>query len=105
MIDLAPHHKQLVLDLLKKYLPQASVYVFGSRSKGNAIPSSDLDLAVVSDDPIELVKIAELKIDLSDSDLPFFVDVVDMHQVDENFHNIIQQDWTLLKTKSVDVPT
>ena len=53
MLDLAPHHKALLLAILNTHLPGARVWAFGSRVTGRARPFSDLDLAVEGAAPID----------------------------------------------------
>lgn len=54
MIDLAAPHLEIVKHILTEHVPQYTVWVFGSRVGGVVKPHSDLDLAVVSDRPLNL---------------------------------------------------
>ena len=68
------------------------VFIFGSRIKGNQQKFSDLDLCLKAKNPIELIDIAILKEALSDSDLPFTVDVIDYKSLSEGFKKIIDNE-------------
>ena len=68
------------------------VLVFGSRIKGTHRKFSDLDLCLKANGSINLDDIAMLKEALSDSDLPFTVDVVDYNDLAEGFKKIIDND-------------
>ena len=57
-------------------VPGARVAVFGSRATGRARPFSDVDLLVLSPDPLPDVQRLTLIDALEASDLPFRVDVV-----------------------------
>jgi type I restriction enzyme S subunit len=72
------------------------VWIFGSRARGVAKPWSDLDLAVITDEPLPLAVSAALAEDFSDSDLPWRVDVVDWATTSDAFRRIIERDKVLL---------
>ena len=75
---------RLVLEILRANLPQSSeVWVFGSRATGRARRHSDLDLAIDAGRPLTLDEYAGLSEAFSDSDLPYHVDFVDWHNIDE----------------------
>jgi type I restriction enzyme, S subunit len=89
-IDLSPDHRQLVLDLLRANLPpRTNAWVFGSRATGRASRYSDLDLAIDAGRRLTLDETAKLAETFSDSDLPYRVDVVDWHAIDERFRELI----------------
>lgn len=96
-IDIRPDHWQIVRDILQKHVPQYAVWAFGSRAKWTAKPYSDLDLAVITDKPLSLAVSAALAEDLSESDLPWKVDVVDWATTSESFRKIIERDKVVLQ--------
>jgi uncharacterized protein len=59
--------------------------VFGSRARGGARQYSDLDLALEWDRPLGLDLIGHIAEALSESDLPYKVDIVDLATVDPAF--------------------
>jgi predicted nucleotidyltransferase len=63
--------------------------VLGSRATGGARLYSDLDLAIDAGRPLTLDEIARLSEAFRDSDLPYKVDVVDWHSIDERFRQTI----------------
>jgi predicted nucleotidyltransferase len=81
----------IVLTILARHLGGREVWAFGSRVKGCAKPFSDLDLAIVGDQPVALVTLADLADDFSESDLPFKVDLVDWATASEPFRRVIRQ--------------
>jgi hypothetical protein len=71
-------------------LPQSTkAWVFGSRADGRARRYSDLDLAIYAGRRLTLDEVARLTEAFSDSDLPYRVDVVDWHDIDDRWRQII----------------
>ena len=97
-IDIRPDHCQIVRDILRKHVPQYEVWAFGSRAKGTAKQYSDLDLAVITDEPLSLEVSASLADDLSESALPWKVDVVDWAGTSESFRKIIDRSKVIVQT-------
>lgn len=91
MIDIEPSDLETVKAILSRYIPEYEVWIFGSRVNGTAKKFSDLDLAVITDSPLNLDTLIDLKAAFSDSDLPFKVDIVDWATTSENFKNIINK--------------
>ena len=91
-IDLNPHDWLEVRRILRAYVPEYEVWAFGSRAKWEAKPYSDLDLAILTDRPLSLHKVAELRSALDESTLPIKVDVVDWAATSESFRTIIEAD-------------
>jgi len=89
-IDLPADHARLVLNILRATLPQGTqAWVFGSRATGRARRYSDLDLAIDAGRCLTLDEIARLTEAFSDSDLPYRVDLVDWHDIDDRCRQII----------------
>jgi type I restriction enzyme S subunit len=97
LIDIRPDHWAIVQDILQKYVPQYTVWAFGSRAKWSAKEYSDLDLAVITDRPLSLDVSASLSDDFSESDLPYKVDVVDWATTSESFRKIIERDKVVVQ--------
>ena len=89
-IDLPADRRRLVLNILQANLPRsAKAWVFGSRAIGRARPYSDLDLAIDAGRRLTLDEIARLSEAFSDSDLPYKVDLVDWHDIDDRWRQRI----------------
>jgi predicted nucleotidyltransferase len=89
MINISSKHLVTLKRILNRHCPDDEVLAFGSRVSGKCKPYSDLDLVLKSTGKLPLGVIAELKDALSESDLPFRVDVLDWMTLNENFKNII----------------
>jgi len=81
----------LLQSILKRYTPDIKVWAFDSRVTGTYKPYSDLDLALVGDEPISIETRAALSEALSNSALPYKVDIVDWASTSEGFKQIIEK--------------
>ncbi|MDO9023568.1 nucleotidyltransferase domain-containing protein [Zwartia sp.] len=77
--------------ILKRFVPDYKVWAFGSRVIGTHKPYSDLDIALVGDEPISIETRAALTEALSESALPYKVDIVDWASTSEAFQHIIDK--------------
>ena len=96
-IDLPAEHRALVLAIIRRRLPDARIWVYGSRAKGRARRYSDLDLML--DDhgrPISASVMGNLDEDFDESDLPIIVELHDLAQTDERFLARVRKDFLLL---------
>jgi type I restriction enzyme S subunit len=91
-IDVSPAQWAIIKAILEHHVPGVAVIAFGSRARWQAEPFSDLDLALCDSGPISLSTLASLEHDLTESDLPFRVDIVDWHRLDEGFRRVIDGD-------------
>ena len=96
-IDIHPDHWEIVRRILQTHVPQAVVWVFGSRATGNAKAFSDLDIAIITTQPLPLDVSASLSDDFSESDLPYKVDVVDWATTNASFRNIIARNKVIVQ--------
>jgi type I restriction enzyme S subunit len=97
LIDIRPDYLQIVQDILQKHVPDREVWAFGSRVKWTAKQYSDLDLCVISDNPLAWNVLGSLKDDFSESDLPWKVDVVDWATTSASFRKIIEGNKVVLQ--------
>ena len=63
--------------IIDSVVPDAEVWVFGSRATGHARPFSDLDLLLTQPAALTWLQRADLRDAFEASDLPFRVDVVE----------------------------
>ena len=94
---MSPDHMRMVCGILQKHLlPDVRAWVFGSRAKWTATDASDLDLALEGDGKIGYETMDALECAFEESDLPYKVDVVDLHRVNHSFRHIIEAQMTTL---------
>ena len=89
-IDLSPEHLQEVRAILTRHIPGREVWVFGSRAKGTAKPTSDLDLCVLGHEPLTMRVYGPMRIAFEDSVLPMKVDIVEWATIAPEFRRIIE---------------
>jgi predicted nucleotidyltransferase len=89
-IDLSEGELTMVRAILRTCLPlETRVWVFGSRATGTALRYSDLDLALEGEEPLGLDVLSDVARALSESDLAYKVDVIDLRSVDPAFRAMI----------------
>ncbi|MYJ10544.1 MAG: DNA polymerase beta domain-containing protein region, partial [Gemmatimonadetes bacterium] len=92
-----PDHWAIVRDALRRHVPDREVLAFGSRATWTAKDYSDLDLAIMGEEPLSLRASSALDEALVDSDLPFRVDIVDWARIDDSFREIIRRNGVVLQ--------
>jgi predicted nucleotidyltransferase len=92
-IDIRPIDRNIVETILTEHLPPgSSIWVFGSRARPPARRGSDLDLLVDACRPLTRNESFALDDAFEESDLPYSVDVVDIHAVKGIFLENILKD-------------
>ena len=80
----------MVEDILHERLPEGvKVWVFGSRAEWTTKESSDLDIALEGDGPLDSRMVMALDLAFEESLLPFRVDLVDLARVEDRFREIV----------------
>jgi uncharacterized protein len=78
----------IIKTIITQYLSDdVSVFLFGSRAKGNARTNSDYDICVQANDKIPLTTLAMIKSALYE--IPRKVDLIDYHRTDNTFLSYI----------------
>ena len=94
-VDIRPDHLEIVQDILREHLPMdVKVWVFGSRANWTTKDSSDLDLAVEGAARLDNKAMSALEMAFKESDLPYFVDAVDLNTVGDAFKQIVEEQRT-----------
>jgi uncharacterized protein len=90
-VNLQPAELQTVRNILQRHVPEFEVWAFGSRVHGRHLkPHSDLDLAIITSDPLPLTRFLDLKAAFSESDLPYRVDVIDWASTQPGFRTLVE---------------
>ena len=98
-LHLPARYLAIVQDILRRYLPQAEVWAYGSRVNGDHYDASDLDLVVRQPDNLTRPQpdLDEVAAAFSDSDLPILVQIVDWARIPDAFREEIQADYVVLQ--------
>jgi predicted nucleotidyltransferase len=74
------------------------IWAFGSRVTGTAHDGSDLDLVIRTSDgsKLPLTTLGRLREDLSESNIPILVDLLDWARLPESFHRNIESSYEIL---------
>jgi uncharacterized protein len=81
------YKKELIL-VIQRYLPESTIYLFGSRAKNTEKMGSDVDLAVDSKKTIHHESIIQILIDIEDTIIPFKIDLINL----QTASNVIKQE-------------
>ena len=95
-IDIRPADLETVRRILREHVPALEVRAFGSRVAWNARETSDLDLALMTDKPLTVARMAGLRAAFTDADLPFRVDLVDWASTSESFRKAVEAEHVVL---------
>lgn len=99
LLSMQPEHLEIVRDIVQHYVPGRRVLAFGSRA-GNGKKTkkySDLDLAVIGNEPLSLSVEASLAEAFDESDLVFKVDVVDWAKTSQDFREVITRSGVVVQ--------
>jgi predicted nucleotidyltransferase len=94
-----PQDKHALLALLDHYLPEVSVWAYGSRTEGKAHDASDLDLALRAPNlsPISITRLGDFQEALTNSNIPILVEARDWATLPAYFHAEILRHYIVLK--------
>jgi uncharacterized protein len=97
MENLSREDQNKIIALIKALIPHAKIYLFGSRARKTNTARSDVDIAIDAGKLLRRTAIDEAHSVLQASNLMYRVDVLDLHQVDEEMRKEIMKDallWT-----------
>lgn len=90
--------KALIIRLLEAMFPGVKIYLFGSRARGDNSPVSDYDLALDAGKPLDFLMLAKARSVLEEGlNIPWKIDVVDLHSVPKYLHDIILKEGVVWK--------
>ena len=89
--------KQKIINIISALLPNASIYLFGSRARGSYQKGSDIDIALEKKNRIDFVVVGELNSLFEASNIIYKIQVVDINAVSEKMRENILQDKIIWK--------
>ena len=100
-LDLPSRYRGQIVALLRKHVPDAEVWAYGSRVNGKSHEGSDLDLVVRTPDlkPLPTGQLADLIEAIEQSTVPILVQTHDWARLPESFHREIEREHVVLVEK------
>ncbi len=95
-VDIAPQHLEIVTDILRRHLPDREVWAYGSRVTGRSWRYSDLDLVALGDFPIGAMLMDNLLNDLSETLLPYIVELKDWRRIPQHWRDEILRCYAII---------
>ncbi|MBP1909623.1 type VII toxin-antitoxin system MntA family adenylyltransferase antitoxin [Methanolobus bombayensis] len=75
------------------------IFLFGSRAKGNAHRTSDIDIGILPTGCFDRKIITALRAELEEMNIPYNVDLVDLSTVSEDFRQQVLNEGEIWKGK------
>jgi len=90
--DIPQEVQKKIIAFIAALIPEASIYLFGSRARGKHSQWSDIDLALDAKKPLEPTRIDEINSMLKESNIPYSIVVLDFHSASKDMQNSIKQE-------------
>ncbi len=97
MLQLSEQYQTIVLNILKPLLRTHKVYAFGSRARHTAKKFSDLDLCIEGE-KLSFEEVSTIKDQFTDSDLPYFVDLLQKCHLSKKMYDNIKNEFVVLNS-------
>jgi predicted nucleotidyltransferase len=75
--------KQKIIAVISALIPDAKIYLFGSRARGTNADRADIDIALDAGTQLPISDVDEVKSMLRESNIMYKIDVVDLYQVSD----------------------
>lgn len=94
-MELQEQTKLKIINVIQALIPQADVYLFGSRATGQYNAHSDIDIALDAGHPLDRFDVGEVRDMLNASNMPWSFDIVDLQTVGADFKKNIAAEGVL----------
>lgn len=96
-LALEQSYREDIESIIRQHLPGVEVWAYGSRINGESHEGSDLDLVLRTKDlsPVDYDDFLALKESLTESSIPFLVEVRDWARLPESFHSEIKKEYVV----------
>jgi predicted nucleotidyltransferase len=88
-MSIKKEYQEKMLRVLAALFPDEKIYLFGSRARGTATDSSDVDIAIDAGGKMEFTAIGEARDVMEALHIPYKVDVVDMYRMPEDMRELV----------------
>lgn len=89
--------KNKIIAIITALMPEAKIYLFGSRARNTQSQWSDIDLALDAGKELNFRDLGEVKSLMEALNIPYKVDIVDFHRVSDSLKNEIMKDKIVWK--------
>jgi len=89
--------KDKIVNIISVLIPEAKIYLFGSRARGNYKKYSDIDIALDVGKPLPIQDVDEVKSMLNESNITYLIDVLDFHSVNTAMQQEIMKEKIIWK--------
>jgi len=90
--------REIIIGVISVMIPQAKIYLFGSRARGDFKRYSDIDIALDAGVPLRNVDVDEVKSMLNESNIRQLIDVLDYHSVNSAMQESIMKEKIVWKS-------
>lgn len=91
---LRPQYLKILTNIFESYCPEAEIWAYGSRVKGEAHEGSDLDMVVRSfNSNKNIYKLREL---INDSNIPILTDILEFEKLLKTFQEEIEKEYVII---------
>ena len=90
-------YKKILSKIIEDIIPNAKIYLFGSRARLSHQEGSDIDLAIDSGNKIDIKTILKLHTKIEETSIPLSVDLIDFNNIKPELKNEIIKEgilWT-----------
>ena len=95
-VDITPQHLELLAGIIRRHAPGREVWAYGSRVSGKSWRYSDLDLVVLGEEPLKAIDRENLLDDLSETRIPYLIDLQDWSRVPESWREEIRRCYAVV---------
>ncbi len=89
--------KNKIIAVISALIPDAQIYLFGSRARGTNGKFADIDIALNAGKPLPIEDIDELESMLKESNILYTIEIVDFYQVTPSMQEEIIKDRIIWK--------
>ncbi|MBV8661357.1 MAG: nucleotidyltransferase domain-containing protein [Candidatus Dependentiae bacterium] len=97
MKNLDEKTQKKIIAIISALIPEAKIYLFGSRARGTNSEWADIDIALDAGKPLAVSDVYEISSMFKESNIKYNIDVVDLYQVSDLMRNEILKDKVIWK--------
>lgn len=90
--------KNKIVGIISVLIPEAKIYLFGSRARGKYTKHSNIDIALDAGKRLANVDVDEVKSMLNESNIRYLIDVLDYHSVNHSMQESIMKEKIVWKS-------